>query len=113
MKKHETSSNSEPKYHIHLFSEQGEQAGVIKANLNEHIFEGLQLQEIIEDSCTFGKDLTIFSLEGSGKKNGLSKIFNGNIKVKNGERQVVQQDSISKPGMIRITIESIFSHIFS
>ena len=66
----------------------------------------------MQESLTYGKNLTIFSLETGKKYNNLSKILNGNIKVKNNFAETVQQDSISKPGMIRIMIEAIFAHIF-
>ena len=69
------------------------------------MFEKLQIEKVIFDSCLLGKNLTMFSLEDRSKKCGLSRLFNGDYKD--------GSDSLSKPGLIRMTVESIFALIFS
>ena len=66
------------------------------------MFEQLKFAELIQESCSYGRNLTFFALEDSTK---MSKVFNGNLKG--------QQDSVSKPGIIRMAVESVFAHIFS
>lgn len=110
LREHQTSSDKDPKYFIHLFADNAGRPGI---GMNEQMFEDLDLQAEIDDCCSYGRNLTMFSIEGqSFKRSRTSKIFNGSTKA----RSIFPSnplDSSSKPGLIRMTVESIFAHIFA
>lgn len=100
---------AEPFAHkIELFDE--DQVAAKGRSINEQIFDQLKLEESIWDCCQNGKNLTFFSVEDTGKKNGLSAMFNGRSKQLAPEE--LQTESEKRPGTIRMTVEAIFAHIF-
>ena len=89
LRTHQTERADLPAWKINLFEESNEQTEEIKANSIEDMYNSLGLQSIIEESCTYGKNLTLFSLETGNKYTNISKMFNGNLKAKNNEAQVI------------------------
>ena len=54
--------------------------------------------------------MTVLALEDKGKKGGLSTSLHGRSRQINNDE--LQSDSERRPGMIRMTVEAIFAHIF-
>lgn len=100
----ESPTGSKQPYRVDLLDELA--CNPKEISLNEQIFDSLQMETQAWDCCKNGKNLTIFSLEDFGKKDGLSSVFSGNMKQRG-------EDSGKKsPSTIRTTVESIFAHIF-
>ena len=95
-------------YKIELFDE--DQLTSKDRSINELAFDQLKLEESIWDCCQNGKNLTVLSLEDMGKRNGISAMLNGRSRqLANDE---MPAESEKRPGVIRMTVESIFAHIF-
>lgn len=49
-------------------------------------------------------------MEDTGKKNGVSLMLNGRSKQQTNDEMLTESEK--RPGVIRMTVESIFAHIF-